>query len=224
MCSACHAGWVPQLTPGTRAASTRHTFLQPPQFDQCGGAAREVRRGLQASRARAHAHELSRLLGELTAAAAVAFMVATSAKWRECTRARREEIDLDSGWDHLRAPKRQTRDRRFVVAHPGLLSLFRYAAEHAPGQDPLFPPWTNVRRDLLDACIRAGIERCSPNDLRRTYGHWMRIAASPDEIIAPTMGPRRHPHAGTGLWQALAGRAQPAPAVARARRPWRLHR
>ena len=43
--------------------------------------------------------ELSRLLGELTAAkaAAVAFMLATSANWRECTRARREDIDPASG-------------------------------------------------------------------------------------------------------------------------------
>src|SRR5205823_3290976 len=71
--------------------------------------------------------ELSRLLGELTApkAAAVAFMVATSANWRERTRARREDIDPDSGWVHLRGTKRQTRDRPFVVAHPALLSLLR---------------------------------------------------------------------------------------------------
>ena len=68
-------------------------------------------------------------------AAAVAFMVATSANWRECTRARREDIDPQSGWIHLRGTKRQMRDRRFIVAHPALLSLLRYAAEHAPGED-----------------------------------------------------------------------------------------
>jgi len=134
--------------------------------------------------------ELNKLLAQLTApkAAAVAFMVATSANWRECTSARREDIDPDTGWVYLRDTKAETRDRRFIVAHPGCLSLLRYAAEFAPGQDLLFPPWSNVRRDLIDACKRAGIERCSPNDLRRTYGRWMRIAAFPDEIIAPTMG------------------------------------
>src|SRR5438874_182035 len=150
--------------------------------------------------------ELSRLLGELTApkAAAVAFMVATSANWRECTRARREDIDPESGWVHLRGTKSQTRDRRFVVAHPALLSLLLYAAEHAPGQDLLFPPWANVRRDLLEACARAGIERCSPNDLRRTYGRWMRIAAFPDELIAPTMG-----HADTRMLERVYGKLSP---------------
>ena len=150
--------------------------------------------------------ELSGLLGELTAAkaAAVAFMVATSANWRECTRARREDIDPASGWVHLRGTKRQARDRRFVVAHPALSSLLRYAAEHAPGQDLLFPPWNNVRRDLLDSCRRAGIERCSPNDLRRTYGRWMRIAAFPDDIIAPTMG-----HADTRMLERVYGKLSP---------------
>jgi integrase len=150
--------------------------------------------------------ELSRLLAELTApkAAAVAFMVATSANWRECTRAQREDIDPETGWVHLRGTKRQTRDRRFVVAHPALHGLLRYAAEHAPGQGLLFPPWTNVRRDLLDACKRGGIERCSPNDLRRTYGRWMRIAAFPDEIIAPTMG-----HADTRMLERVYGKLSP---------------
>ncbi len=150
--------------------------------------------------------ELSRLLGELPAprAAAVAFMVATSANWRECTRARREDIDPASGWVYLRGTKAQTRDRRFVVAHPGCLSLLRYAAQHAPGQDLLFPPWSNVRRALAEACARAGIARCSPNDLRRTYGRWMRIAAFPDEIIAPTMG-----HADTRMLERVYGKLTP---------------
>jgi hypothetical protein len=37
------------------------------------------------------------------------------------------------------------------------------------GEDLLFPPWRNVRRDPLVACAQAGIAPCSPNDLRRTY-------------------------------------------------------
>jgi integrase len=71
--------------------------------------------------------ELSRLLAELTApkAAAVAFMVATSANWRECMRARRKDTDPETGWVHLRGTKRQTRDRRFIVAHPSAPALAR---------------------------------------------------------------------------------------------------
>jgi hypothetical protein len=45
--------------------------------------------------------------------------------------------------------------------------LLAYAAAHADGSgDLLFRPWSNVRRDLHDACDRIGIARCSPNDLR----------------------------------------------------------
>ena len=68
-----------------------------------------------------------------------------------------------------------------------------------PGQDLRFRPWTNVRRGLLDACKRVGIERCSPNDLRRTYGRWMRIAAFPDEFIAPTMATPTHACCGSAF-------------------------
>jgi hypothetical protein len=61
-----------------------------------------------------------------------------------------------------------------------------------------------VRRDLIEPCKRVGIERCSPNDLRRTYGRWMRIAAFPDEIIAPTMG-----HADTRMLERVYGKLSP---------------
>jgi len=111
------------------------------------------------------------------------------------------EVALEPAGCTCVVTKRQTLDRRFVVAHPALLSLLRYAAEHALGQDLLFPPWTNVRRDLIEACTRAGIERCSPNDLRRTYGRWIRNAAFPDEIIAPMIR-----HADTSMLERVYGK------------------
>jgi len=40
--------------------------------------------------------------------------------------------------------------------------------------------------------------------LRRTYGRWMRIAAFPDEIIAPTMG-----HADTRMLERVYGKLSP---------------
>jgi integrase len=50
-----------------------------------------------------------------------------------------------------------------------------YALRHAEGkQGFLFRRWTNVRRDLNEACERAGIAPCSPNDLRRTCATWLR--------------------------------------------------
>jgi integrase len=52
----------------------------------------------------------------------------------------------------------------------------------------LFLPWQNVRRDLAQACDRAGIEPCTPNDLRRTCATWLRQAGAAPDLIAPVMG------------------------------------
>ena len=41
---------------------------------------------------------------------------------------------------------------------------------------------------LERACARAGIPRCTPNDLRRTYSTWLRADGVPNELSAPTMG------------------------------------
>lgn len=107
--------------------------------------------------------ELGQLLARLPTARAaqVAFIVATSACWSESVRARREDVQLESGWVHVRGTKRAARNRRIAIRHPALASLLSYALKHAPGEDELFPAWTNVRRDLHLACAQAGIEACS---------------------------------------------------------------
>jgi hypothetical protein len=61
-----------------------------------------------------------------------------------------------------------------------------------------------VRRDLHLAWAQAGIEACSPNDLRRTYAKWMRLARVPAEIVAPTMG-----HRDTRMVERVYGRLSP---------------
>jgi Phage integrase family len=113
-------------------------------------------------------------------------------------------VQLESGWVHVRGTKRAARSRRIAIRHPALASLLGYALKHAPGEDELFPAWTNVRRDLHVACAQAGIENCSPNDLRRTYSKWMKLAHVPAEIVAPTMG-----HRDTRMVERVYGRLSP---------------
>ena len=90
-----------------------------------------------------------------------------------------------------------------------------YATEHAGGTAGLlFAPWGNVRRGLLEACSRAGIAPCSPNDLRRTFANWMVEAGVPLYIVAQLMG-----HKDTRMLERVYGRQrtdQLAVAVARA--------
>ena len=88
---------------------------------------------------------------------------------------------------------------------PAQQSLLAYALEHAKGEDEaLFLPWGNVRRDLADACEEARIDRCSPNDLRRTFASWQVEAGVPLFPIAQAMG-----HKDTRMLERVYGRQTP---------------
>ena len=77
--------------------------------------------------------------------------------------------------------------------------------EHAQGTGgAVFRVWRNARRDLLEACERAGIERCSPNDLRRTFASWQVEAGVPLYPIAQAMG-----HKDTRMLERVYGRQTP---------------
>ena len=52
----------------------------------------------------------------------------------------------------------------------------------------MFRRWANVRRDLHQACARAKIAPCSPNDLRRTFGHWTRGAGLTPTTVGAALG------------------------------------
>ena len=163
------------------------------------------------------ADELGKLLHELLPdrAARVAFIVSTSACWRETELARREDVGEGLATVLLRGTKRKTRFRTVPIVSPGQRSLLEYAVEHAEGTGgAFFRAWRNARRDLVDACDRAGIERCSPNDLRRTFASWQVEAGVPLYPIAQAMG-----HKDTRMLERVYGRQTPeqlATAMARA--------
>jgi Phage integrase family len=105
----------------------------------------------------------------------------------------------------LRGAKRKTRFRTVPIVSPAQRSLLEHALEHAGGTErALFTTWRNVRRDLAEACERAGIERCSPNDLRRTFASWQVEAGVPLFPIAQAMG-----HKDTRMLERVYGRQTP---------------
>jgi hypothetical protein len=135
----------------------------------------------------------------------VAFIVATSACWRETELARRGDVGEGLATVLLRGTKRKTRFRTAPIVSPAQKSLLAYALEHARGiGDALFLPWANGRRDLIDACEDATIERCSPNDLRRTFASWQVEAGVPLFPIAQAMG-----HKDTRMLERVYGRQTP---------------
>jgi integrase len=151
--------------------------------------------------------ELEKLLAQLEPdrAACVAFIVATSACWGEAERAEREDVANEGAVVHVRGTKRETRDRGVPMVFPFQVSLLAYAQQHAAGTEGmLFTPWSNVRRGLIEACKRAGILPCSPNDLRRTFANWMVAADVPLFLVAQMMG-----HKDTRMLERVYGRQRP---------------
>ena len=128
--------------------------------------------------------EVDALLSKLPPkrAAIVAFIVATGATYpSEVANAVRE--DVKGFYVRLRGTKRASRDRRVPVPSYARKWL-RVALKHGPP----FERWANVRRDLHLACTAAKIDACSPNDLRRTFGHQLRARGVEPQLIAPAMG------------------------------------
>jgi integrase len=137
--------------------------------------------------------ELWALLAELPPARAawVAFAVATSANLSEAAKATAEDIvDRDMKPDnvHIRGTKRRTRDRRVPIVKDWQTRLLEAARSALPKAGPLFAPWTKMDRDVKRACEKAGIAPCSSNDIRRTFGTWMRADGVPPALIGDMMG------------------------------------
>ncbi len=148
--------------------------------------------------------EVAALMGQLLPrrAAIVAFIVATSASWSEAIGALREDVDLVAGHVLLRGTKRPTRWRHVPIHAPWQRTLLTYATEHASGAEKqMFAPWSTSGKAIVVACKRAKIAPCSPNDLRRTFAHWMRADGIALELVAPMMG-----HATTRMVEKVYGR------------------
>lgn len=139
-------------------------------------------------------------------AAWVAFSVATGAEYAAMRRAREGDASKDFVTVHVRGTKRRTRDRIAVLALREQRALLEWALAHADGGvgGRLFSAWPNVRNDLAKACEHLGIPRLSPNDLRRTYGKWLRIAGSAPDLIGAAMG-----HADSRMVERVYGKLPP---------------
>ena len=93
-------------------------------------------------------------------AAAVAFMVATGAEWSAVERAERADVAVDHSCVLIRGKKRITRWRQVPIVTPLARGVLAFALAKGEGQDgALFTRWPNVRRDIHNACARAGCVR-----------------------------------------------------------------
>ena len=121
--------------------------------------------------------ELTALLPHLPPkrAAHVMYFAATGARLGEAMRARREDTNFERRLVHLRGTKTEAADDDIPITKVNE-SMLRWSLDHAPGKDLLFHPWLKLHRDLAAACVRAGIAKITPNDLRRAFAKYHRLA------------------------------------------------
>lgn len=139
-------------------------------------------------------------------AACVAFMVATGCRLGEAFRAQRSHIQLSKGLVFLVSTKtkRKARGDRYVPVTALTRQLLDHVLAATNGRTTLFDPWSNINRDIADACESIGILRCSPNDLRRTHGTWLRNAGVDPQLIGAALG-----HVDSRMVERVYGRLTP---------------
>lgn len=116
--------------------------------------------------------------------AATALAIAVGARRAEVQRIRREDIDLDTWTVRIPGTKTKASKREIPIALPAQRVLLQLAAES--GHLPV--SWRNMSKDIPKMCLRVGIPRATPNDLRRSFATWGVEAGVSREDVAKLMG------------------------------------
>ena len=108
--------------------------------------------------------------------------VALALRRSEALRLAPEDIDLVGGTARVRGTKTEESDAVLPILIP-VHSLIEDALPNLPIKVNEKGEYENLIRDLEAACERAGIERCTPNDLRRSNATILNEAGVPLEFI-----------------------------------------
>ena len=110
----------------------------------------------------------------------------TGCRLSEIERLSWEDVDQVSGRILVRGTK--TRGSRRWIALPAPLLDVLTGVPEDERIGAIAGRWANARRDLRDACKRAGIDPVSPNDLRRTYASWLKQRGVDSAAVAKLLG------------------------------------
>ena len=112
----------------------------------------------------------------------VAWHLAVGARMSESEHAERKDHDLERWRVRVRGTKSKKADAVVPIAK-AFRPMLEWSLFERPKTGKLFSPWANFNRALKRACERAGIERCSSNDLRRTHMTLLSHAGIPNEAL-----------------------------------------
>ncbi len=93
-----------------------------------------------------------------------------------------EHVDLAR--DVIVIPRGKTVSRTIKI-HP-VLRL--WIEKYHQGTGSIVEPWGKVSRDLPRLCQRAGLPRCTPNDLRRTFASWLVQGGASLYVVSRLLG------------------------------------
>ncbi len=130
--------------------------------------------------------EVVRLLAVLPGprGALVSLCVGLGVRLSEARKLLPTDVDLSMDPGRVFIGGTKTKGSRRTVP---VLSLYRPMVEAAVSWMPL-PEWRWVTQNLATACRRAGIERCTPNDLRRTHSTLLAEAGVDRDTIRRLLG------------------------------------
>ena len=109
------------------------------------------------------------------------------------------DIDLDAGVLANHGTKTRGSDRATPIPGELLAELRKIPEERRVGR--VVGAWPSVGRDLPRACAVAGVEKVTPNDLRRTYASWLVNLVAPLKVVANLLG-----HSSTRMVDLVYGR------------------
>lgn len=104
-----------------------------------------------------------------------AFLVSTGLRFTESAKLRWDDVDFEQGVVRVRAEEEGARKtpaaRREVMLIPALRSVLKaWKLKQAPGTELVFPvTHSRTNKAMAAACETAGIERCTPHELRHTF-------------------------------------------------------
>src|SRR5690606_4695422 len=144
--------------------------------------------------------ELHKLLPELSGSLAtiVAVSAALGVRLSEAVRLRPEDIDRSTGLVRIRGTKTKASDRTVPI-----VSIFRELLEAAVPGLPVGAVPNNLYRSLDAACRRAGIPRCTPNDLRRSHATILLEHSVDPDVVRRLLG-----HTSTAMVNRVYGRTR----------------
>lgn len=171
---------------GNAGKVTQATIDRARALRAAGRNCRQIATEMQVGYATAHRYLRMKTV-EPTAMAIVraqhtAWIIACCARRIESYRAEMCDHDLVNWRVRLRGSKTGIADSVITIA-PRFHDLLLFALRERPEVGPMYPHWGNLYRSLGLACRRIGIEKISPNDLRRTHASLLSQAGVPHSIL-----------------------------------------